>query len=107
MHATTDPLDEVRGEAIAWLRELETSLVAHGFTAEVEEKFWLLRATHPADKLSPARSLRLQVAMGPGRSLSWYWVKDAIEDTQYLAPAAAIAEVVEAVAVALRRGDAR
>lgn len=107
MHATTDPLDEVRDEALAWLRELETSLVAHGFTAEVEQKFWGVRVTHSADKLSPARSLRLQVVPGPGRALSWYWVKNAIEDTQHLAPAAAIAEVTEAVARALRRGDVR
>ncbi|MCW2900424.1 MAG: hypothetical protein JWO67_2689 [Streptosporangiaceae bacterium] len=107
MNAITDPLGEVREEVHAQLHELETRLVAHGFRVEVEEKFWLLRVTHSADKLSPARSVRVQIATGPGRRLDWYWVRDAIEDVEHLAPAAAIAEVTEAIARALHRGDVR
>jgi hypothetical protein len=107
VNAITDPIGEVREQAHARLRELQTCLVAHGFVAEVEEKFWLLRVTHSPDRLSPARSMRVQLAIGPDRGLSWFWVRDAIEDVEYLAPVAAIAEVTEVIARALHRGDAR
>ena len=101
MHALTDPIEVVRAAAMAHLRELETTLTAHGFTVEVEAKFWALTATNDADKLAPARSQRVQPAADHSGNLNWYWATPRSDDVELLCPSAAIAEATERIARAL------
>lgn len=102
MHATTDPTGEIRAEVATRLDELTTALTAHGFSVLVERKFWLLTATHQADKLTPKRSCQVQLATDESVRLHWYWVPAGAASVEQLCPAAAIAEVTERIAHALR-----
>lgn len=108
MHANTDPIKQVRDVALARLTDLETTLVAHGFSVEVEAKFWALTATHAADLRGPRRSQRVQLAAddGDGKHLHWWYQKQTGDtDVERLCPADAVAEVGEVVARALNRAD--
>jgi hypothetical protein len=111
VNAITDPIDRTRAEAIDRLRELETALIAHGFTVEVEAKLWALTVTTRAELLSPARSQRVQVATDGTAALSWYLVSPGSEEhlvqCERLCPAAAIAEATERIAHELRTGGQR
>jgi hypothetical protein len=101
VHALTDPIKEVRAAAVARLTELETALVAHGFGVIVETTFWKITVSVRAGVLAPANTMHVQIAASP-TGLAWYWVRSAIDDVEYLAPAAAVAEVTERIAAALR-----
>jgi hypothetical protein len=102
VHATTDPTGEIRAEVATRLDELTTALTAHGFSVLVERKFWLLTATHQADKLAPKRSRQVQLATDENVRLHWYWTPSRTASVQRLCPAAAIAEATEHIAHALR-----
>lgn len=105
MHANTDPIKEVRNVALARLADLETTLVAHGFSVEVEAKFWALTATSPADMRGPRRSQRVQLAADHAERLHWYRKQTGDTDVERLCPADAVAEVGEVIARALNRAD--
>jgi hypothetical protein len=103
VHATTDPIGEVRKLALARLAELETRLVAHGFSVEFERKFWALTASSPADVRGPGRSQRVQLAADHAERLHWYRKRSDEADIERLGPADAVAEVSEVIARALNR----
>lgn len=107
MHALTDPIKEVRAAAMTRLTELETALVAHGFSVKVETKFWALTATSRSDRLSPSKSMRLQLAADHQGSLNWYRRSEGADDVELMCPAAAIAEVTERIAHELRAAGQR
>lgn len=102
MHANTDPIGEVRKAALARLAELETVLVAHGFSVEVEAKFWSITASHAADARGPRRSHRVQLAADGAEQLHWYRSQGDAADIERLCSGDAIAEVSEIIARALR-----
>jgi hypothetical protein len=107
VHAMTDPIGKVRGQVTARLRELETALVAHGFTVEIETKFWMLTVHAAADKLGPERSQRAQVATDAAGQLNWYFVPQPADDPELMqceriCPAAEVSEVTERIARALK-----
>ncbi len=103
MHAITDPTAAVRAAALERLGDLETALTAHGFAVEVEVKFWALTAVSRAEKLSPARSQRVQLALDPQGGLNWYWAPSARDDIELLGPASAVDKTVELIASALHK----
>lgn len=98
----TDQFEQTRAAAMAGLTDLETSLVAHGFSVEVERKFWALTVTNRADRTAPKRSKRLQLAADDNGRLDWFWVRDGSPDVEPLCPIKAIDHAVEAIAHALR-----
>lgn len=101
MHAIKDPLGELRPVALARLEELETILVAHGFTAEVQAKFWAVTAHAAADTRGPRRSRRVQLAADLADDLHWYWRPRGVEGIEQIGPAGAVGGVVEIIARAL------
>ena len=105
MHAVKDPIDVDRATALAQLGELETTLIAHGYSVEVERTFWVLTITQRAEVLSPAQSQRVQIACDPAGDLHWYLARDG--DLEQMCPAAAIAEAVELITAALRKAARR
>jgi hypothetical protein len=105
-----DGNDATRQAAIERLRELETALTAREFLVRVEENHWSLAAKNqaaaaddPNDPLALALgpvSLSQRVVLAPNDvgALCWFWAwtnRDAPIEYEYLAPAAAIAEVTE------------
>lgn len=102
MEAIQDPIGEQRQRALTLLRRAQTHLIGHGFRVELEGKFWALSITHEADKLAPARTLRVQLAAGSTERLQWWWVRDAIEDVEFLAEGIEIDRVIERIAHELR-----
>lgn len=105
MHALTDPLEEIRPVVTARLRDLETALVAHGFMVETEAKFWQLIARHRADRIGPARTVRVQLSADHAGRLHWYWLRAGVEDWERLEPADAIAATTERLARMLSAGQ--
>ena len=105
MNAISDPIGEVRKMALARLADLETRLVAHGFSVEVEAKLWALTATSPADMRGPRRSQRVQLAVDHAERLHWYRKQAGDTDVERLCPADAVAEVGEILARALNQAD--
>ena len=105
MNAISDPIGEVRKVALARLADLETRLVAHGFSVEVETKFWALTATSPADMRGSRRSQRVQLAADHAERLHWYRKQTGDTDVERLCPADAVAEVGEILARALNQAD--
>jgi hypothetical protein len=101
MHAAIDPAGEVRKMALARLADLEVKLVAHGFSVEVEAKFWALTATSPADMRGPRRSQRVQLAADHAERLHWYRKRSEGDDVEQLCPGDEVAEVGEVIARAL------
>lgn len=106
MNAISDPTTGVREMALDRLHELETRLIAHGLKTVVETTFWKITVSLPATVLAPARTVCVQIADGP-TGLAWYWVRDTIEDVEYLCPGVAIAEATERIADELRTAGRR
>lgn len=112
MHTSTDPIAEVREQVAARLRELETALVAHGFTVGVETKFWRLDVHARADRLALARTQRVQLAPGPAGTLTLYWhlvlpgEVEGVLRNERIAPEEDIRGAAERIAQALTRGGA-
>jgi hypothetical protein len=92
------------------LHELETMLAARGLAVRVEEGHWSLIAKNeaasaddPHDPLAMALgpvslSQRVRLAPDDKGALCWFWAwthRDVPVDYEYLAPAAAVAEVAE------------
>jgi len=108
VHAMTiDPTKEGREHAAASLRRLETVLIAHGFTVEVEVKFWQVLVCAAAEKLVPVRSQRVQLAPDPTGALNWYFVlpapADELPDLELICAEDAVSEAVEIIAGAMGR----
>ena len=102
------------GTETAWtrLRELETMLTARGLAVRVEEGHWSLIARNeaaaaddPHDPLAMALgpvslSQRVRLASDDTGALCWFWAwthRGAPVEYEYLAPAAAVAEVAERI----------
>jgi hypothetical protein len=101
--ATTDPIGDIRQVVLDRLADLETLLVAHGFSVEVEAKFWALTASCAADSRGPRRSQRVQLAADHAERLHWYRKQAGDTDVEQLCPADAVAEVGEVIARTLNR----
>ena len=102
--------DAVRRAAIERLHELELTLKARELVVRVDEDHWSLVAKNqaaaaddPDDSLAVALgpvSLSQRVVLAPDAAgaLCWFWAwthRDAPAEYEYLAPAAAVAEVAE------------
>lgn len=105
-----DPIEKIREQVVDRLHRLETGLVAHGFTVEVETTFWCLTASARPDKLGGRRSQRVQLALDGHDRLHWYFVVETevegVVRTDLIGPAHAVSVTVERVAKALRGGEA-
>ncbi|MDN3357796.1 hypothetical protein [Actinomadura sp. DC4] len=107
MHATTELTKEDQARAVARLHDLETVLIAHGFTVEVEAKFWQILVCAAAEKLVPVRSQRVQLGPDPAGALNWYFVfpvaADELPQLELICSEDAIPEAVEIIADAMGR----
>lgn len=111
MHAKTDPIADVRRQVAARLHELETALIAHGFTVvTVDVMLWSLDVRAAASTVAPAQTRRVQLAPASSGelALSWYLVLpgpvDGVPDTELIGAEDDIGGVVERIAQALIRG---
>lgn len=105
----TDPISDVRKQVAGRLDELGTALVAHGFTVQIEAKFWRMEVRSRADRLAPARTQRVELAPDPSGelSLSWHLVLpgagDGISRHELIGPEADVPGAVERIVQELIR----
>jgi hypothetical protein len=110
VHAQSQAQNAVRETVITRLRELGAILTARGFAVRVEADHWSLIAKNeaaaaddPHDPLAMALgpvslSQRVRLATDDTGALCWFWAwthRDAPVEYEYLASAAAVAEVAE------------